>query len=426
MLSDMRRPVFFHRPSGFDLATWQGKRLLFHADYRQTPASLAARPTLAEGDGTFTRATTATYIDAAGLLRTAAINEPRIQGGGLLVEPTRTNSFTYSEELGNAVWGKSSTSITANAGTAPDGAQTADLVVEDTSNAIHNVFRDLAGATDDQDQAASFFIKAAGRNTIEVVTIDKAGTALVSRVSLLSGEAEVLAAGHKIRTEALADGWWRVHVVFNAGAGASDPRLSIRMTDGASSTYTGGGVSGIYLWGMQWEKDSVFTTSYIPATAGSTVSRSSDSVTFPFTETLGSGLTLQVDAVPLSDNNTSAWTPFVAVGAPPFTNAQWFGFRQSSSNAYNAVVKAEGQTSVIFGSATIQIGVPMDLTLQVTGGSQTFFHGDAQVGTQTVALSTTNSFSNNGLYISGSHVPAVIRRVTLARGILTPDHLRVR
>lgn len=45
----------------------------------------------------FERATTATYIDKSGALKTAAINEPRFEKEGLLLEGQSTNLFTKSE-----------------------------------------------------------------------------------------------------------------------------------------------------------------------------------------------------------------------------------------------------------------------------------------------------------------------------------------
>ncbi|WP_312973547.1 LamG-like jellyroll fold domain-containing protein [Atlantibacter sp.] len=46
----------------------------------------------------FTRASTATYIDKSGVLQTAAINEPRFEKEGLLIEQQSTNYFRYSDD----------------------------------------------------------------------------------------------------------------------------------------------------------------------------------------------------------------------------------------------------------------------------------------------------------------------------------------
>lgn len=78
--------------------------------------------------GVFSRASTATYIDASGVLQTAGVNIPRYQGGALLVEAAATNLLLFSASLGNAVWkfGGGAT-LGVNAGVAPDGTITAAL-----------------------------------------------------------------------------------------------------------------------------------------------------------------------------------------------------------------------------------------------------------------------------------------------------------
>ena len=62
----------------------------------------------------FARASTATYVDAQGLVQTAAANvqRPMIVGGelrGVLIEPAATNLFTYSEALADASWAQGAT-----------------------------------------------------------------------------------------------------------------------------------------------------------------------------------------------------------------------------------------------------------------------------------------------------------------------------
>ena len=59
------------------------------------------------------RASTATYVDATGKIRTAGVNEPRIDyssgQGRLLVEEQRTNVLLHSDNLASASWDKSGT-----------------------------------------------------------------------------------------------------------------------------------------------------------------------------------------------------------------------------------------------------------------------------------------------------------------------------
>ena len=73
--------------------------------------------TITDAGGSYSRATTATYFDAAGVMQTAAINVPRIdhdpvtgESLGLLIEEARTNLLTYSEQFDNAIWLKAAIS----------------------------------------------------------------------------------------------------------------------------------------------------------------------------------------------------------------------------------------------------------------------------------------------------------------------------
>ena len=84
---------------------------------------------------TFTRASTATYVGANGLIKTAGVNEPRFdhdpitgESLGLLIEESRTNSVEYSEDLSNAYWNKQNCSLGATT-VAPDGTNSAYLVI---------------------------------------------------------------------------------------------------------------------------------------------------------------------------------------------------------------------------------------------------------------------------------------------------------
>ncbi len=82
---------------------------------------------------TFTRGSIGTYFGSDGLMRTAGVNEPRFdhypitgQSLGLLIEESRTNLVTYSEDFNS--WTKFLASVSSNTATAPDGNTTADTV----------------------------------------------------------------------------------------------------------------------------------------------------------------------------------------------------------------------------------------------------------------------------------------------------------
>ena len=81
----------------------------------------------------FTRASTATYVDSDGLIKTSRNGEARIDytdssDGALLLEPRRTNLLHYSEDFSMVLASKYGTS-SSNQIISPDGTNNADKVI---------------------------------------------------------------------------------------------------------------------------------------------------------------------------------------------------------------------------------------------------------------------------------------------------------
>jgi hypothetical protein len=71
---------------------------------------------------------------------------------------------------------------------------------------------------------------------------------------------------------AIANGWWRIATTWNyAGTGTGPIQV---VHNGTTTIYTGDGVSGLYVWGAQFEAGSV-ASSYIPTLAAA-ISRLAD------------------------------------------------------------------------------------------------------------------------------------------------------
>ena len=114
---------------------WRRARAVPSLDLRFADTKSLADAVTGQSLVTFTRASTGTYVGSDGLIKTAAVNEARFDHNpstgeslGLLVEEARTNLLTYSEQFDNAAWVKSNSTVTANAGAAPNGTATADLL----------------------------------------------------------------------------------------------------------------------------------------------------------------------------------------------------------------------------------------------------------------------------------------------------------
>jgi len=88
---------------------------------------------------TFDRDSVATRVNKQGLIETVGADQPRIDylndsNGALLLEPSRTNLITYSEDFSQSVWQKNSVGsasapiIASNFAVSPDGTQNATRV----------------------------------------------------------------------------------------------------------------------------------------------------------------------------------------------------------------------------------------------------------------------------------------------------------
>jgi hypothetical protein len=231
---------------------------------------------------TFARASTATFYDQFGIVRTAAAGVARFEHNpvtgeslGLLIEDQRTNLLLRSEEFDNASWTKGAASIVANTVVAPDGTLTADKLVENTTNAIHNASQSFNPAGNTA-YSASVYLKVGERTFADVIIGGFANQVASNtiRINLTTG---VFTATDAARTTVtnVGNGWWRVSstVTTIASPGGISLRVALA-TDLLTTTYLGNGFSGIYIWGAQLEAGA-FATSYIP-TVATQVTRSAD------------------------------------------------------------------------------------------------------------------------------------------------------
>ena len=236
---------------------------------------------------TFTRASSATFINSAGTLQTAAVDVPRFDHNpttgeslGLLVEEQRTNLLVQSENFGTTwtttgllAFGSGST---LNATVAPDGQMTADLLTENSSTSEHRVETAAISWAANTTYTLTIFAKANGRTRIDFFGVG-GGNFTGGREADFN-----LSTGSVINTDgAIAlitpfpNSWYRLRMTFTTSAAPSASSIFIRLNDDSSNfSYTGNGTSGIYLWGAQLEAGA-FPTSYIPTTTAA-ATRSAD------------------------------------------------------------------------------------------------------------------------------------------------------
>lgn len=258
--------------------------------------------------GTFTRASTATYIDAAGVVRTAAsgvIRDSHFIGGvrHTLLEGLRENLLLRSQEFDNAAWGKTNVTLTANAATAPDGTLTADKAAATATAATLLTQAVVIAAT--SATLSCFAKRGSGDTDCRSFNLYNVSTALDIAAATMNYGTGVLTVSQGTGTiTALANGWYRI--TLTAAAGITSGNTVRGYTGFGSGVETAGAFA--YLWGAQLEAGA-FASSYIP-TVAATVTRAADALYFSVPSLTPQAMSVYLDLV---SSGNGLGTPYFAI-----------------------------------------------------------------------------------------------------------------
>lgn len=261
---------------------WQVEKNLFPSSYVPSTDTFSGRTS------------TATYVDSDGVLKTAASGAARLDYNSanpsfkpkLLLEPAATNLLTYTEDFGNAIWAKGSTSVTTNIANvaAPDNLPTSDKLVENSSNAQHLIWYNRTASN--ETMTLSVFARAAERTRISLQFSNFTTADAIATFNLKTGKIDYIRENTADYTRTRAyivpyqNGWYRCILTSTKGSANTTNNPSINVDAGLNEnasavSYQGNGTSGIYIWGAQLETGA-YATSYVPATGASQVTRSAD------------------------------------------------------------------------------------------------------------------------------------------------------
>lgn len=236
--------------------------------------------------GTFSRTGTATYVDSAGVLRTAAtgvIRDAHFIGGirTVLLEATRINICKQSENFGTT-WVAAGTPTRVAASHTASGV-TLDLIGDDDA-AAREYYAQTIGFTGDAVKAVSVFVKQ-GTSTSVVVRIrdTTAGADRLLAAITWNGAVPVITmtTGTSFGSVAYADGVYRILLATASVTAANTNELQVNPATNAA--LSNAAVGTVYAGGVMVE-DAIFPSSYIPTTTVS-VTRNTDFFQLPFTAT---------------------------------------------------------------------------------------------------------------------------------------------
>lgn len=318
----------------------------------------------------FTRASSATYVDGDGVIKTTPVN--------LLLR---------SEEFNDGAWNTAAANVSINQITSPRATVTADKLLEDTSNSTHLIYQVISSQVGTY-RTFSVYAKAAERTIVGVafsllsdagIYVDLSDGSFVCALGVLPDSYSIENAG---------DGWYRISVTDDQNNG--NPFLIL--SDGSPTTsrdsYLGDGASGVYLWGAQFEEGT--TTDYIPTT--STIS---GAPRFDHDPATGESLGLLIEEA--STNLIHYSEP--DSGSPDGGNGTDGEWHFDNLDKNTEISKVEGPDGVSNSASRMQLatGSSWDLYARIhnlTPGEKCTFSGWVKLGTATnFALHVNNTIA---------------------------------
>ncbi len=236
-------------------------------------------------DTVVTRASAGTRLNASCVLVSETTNVARLTytwsggacvAGGLLNEPQRTNRVLRSEEFGNATWDVNHVTVSSDVLAAPDGATTADKIIETAVNDFHGKGNQTTYALGSAQRTLSAYLKPAERSWVGLELYNAVGASTVDTAWFNVSTGAIGTVQSEI-TAVLRDaggGWYRPSVTRTSTL--TFIGIGLTPSDGSSS-YLGDNTKGMYYWGAQLE-DGPDASSYIPTTSAA-VTRSADVTT---------------------------------------------------------------------------------------------------------------------------------------------------
>jgi hypothetical protein len=200
------------------------------------------------------RASSGTYFDSAGVLRSAT-----------------TNLLLQSEDLNLAFTPQNSTT-TPNVVTAPNNTITADLSVPNTNALSHASYKTGFSLIPSTNYAFSVFVKAREYNTIQLTFTSGFNNLNAWANFILSGNGSVGFTGTSgtAAIESFANDWYRVSLISESGASASSGGPVVIVLDSDRNardpSFAGDNTSGAFIWGAQFEQSGT-VGGYVPTTS---------------------------------------------------------------------------------------------------------------------------------------------------------------
>ena len=355
----------------------------------------AQKPLTTDGQLSFSRASTATRVNASGLIEAVASNVPRLDYLGsscprLNLEPQRTNLATYSESFNNAAWQKIRSTITANAATAPDGTLSADTFTDTTFSSSNSTIDTPINATLSQAYTHSIFVKAGTAPFVYLGLYDNAP--YFCTLNTLTGQIAFTSAGATSSVVSYGNGWYRISITITVAAVIIYPFFGVCQFFNTIN-YSGTGAYTAQFWGAQVEAGS-YPTSYVKTEAAA-VTRVADAASKTGISSL-IGQTEGTLFVEIDFNGTGFGTEndfFIYVGNGSNTNSIYIDYY---NDLFRFVVFTGGSLTAYFDTSTTN--GTHKIALAYKSGSYAAYKNGVQIGVDAAVANppTCSIFSLKG------------------------------
>ncbi len=351
---------------------------------------------------TFDRAGSATRVNKEGLIEVVSNNEPRIDflndsNGALLLEPSRSNLVTYSEDFSQSVWSTWQSTKTLSNNINPKGTN-GYYEISHTGSSTDNPNTRLRDVSLNGSYTLSSFIKINQSRYISLAIEDYDGDrARVYFDTINKTFTTVGNVGSPITNTSYSEfpnGWIRISLSVNLlNAVYNEVAIGIYNPSGSLPPASGEFIS---VFGAQLEQGS-YATSYIP-TQGSIGTRVAESCE----QTVPDGIIGQTEGTMYAEFKTQQ-----------ATNSNWFQVVDASynnwvfigitANKLVAYIKCNGIVIINSQDFVLQNNVDYKLALGYKSGSSAFYINGSEVFNISNTFTISNSFSE---IIIGDNTPS--------------------
>jgi len=368
---------------------------------------------------TFDRSTSATRVNKEGLIEVVSNNEPRIDflndsNGALLLEPTRSNLVTYSEDFSQSVWSTWQSTKTLSNNINPKGTN-GYYEISHTGSSTDNPNTRLRDVSLNGSYTLSSFIKINQSRYISLAIEDYDGDrARVYFDTINKTFTTVGNVGSPITNTSYSEfpnGWIRISLSVNLlNAVYNEVAIGIYNPSGSLPPASGEFIS---VFGVQLEQGS-YATSYIP-TQGGIGTRVAERCS----QTPTSGIIGQTEGTIFLESNNLYPSGTRTLGMLYTSGSAFYQIYLTSSNQ----VRIDINGVLLFLSSSITVNTKNKIAFSYKSGENVLYINGNQiaVSSSTSIPSSLNSFhlgNFNGNEQSGSFTKAQLYNTRLSNAEL--------